>query len=96
MCGFLFCSFCNEGALVALSSGLREHFFSEWSCKNADGGALHGEVFHMPQAAICHVSLVSFEVSVLVFCFFEAVTAGSEAINFGAIMRMYSGWAIIY
>lgn len=32
----------------------------------------------------------------LVFCFFEAVTAGSEAINFGAVMRMYSGWAIIY
>jgi hypothetical protein len=48
MCGFLFCSFCNEGALMELSSGLREHFFSEWSCKNADGGALHGEVFHMP------------------------------------------------
>ena len=32
----------------------------------------------------------------LVFCFFEAVTAGSEAINFSAVMRMYSGWAITY
>jgi hypothetical protein len=48
MCGFLFCSFCNEGALMEPSSGLREQFFSEWSCKNADGGAFHGEVFHMP------------------------------------------------
>lgn len=34
--------------MMELSSGLREHFFSEWNCKNADGGALHGEVFHMP------------------------------------------------
>lgn len=28
--------------------------------------------------------------------FFEAVTAGSEVINFSAVMRMYSGWAITY
>lgn len=34
--------------------------------------------------------------SCLVFCFFEGVTAGSGAINFGAVKRMFSGWAIMY